>query len=312
MQQRPTTIHELILPYSNELSEIYFERMWQDLDDKQSVGTAGGYQAFDIPSLKIAIGLTSVTVYLNQTKQRWDGYVVPLERSIYHMNSWTGSPQILQDLESYQDQLKFPLSPTLAQVARFGVRARRAARNSDWSEALLNFTIALELLFSEKNQTSQAVSRRFAVVASKPTPEDFTAHRKEILSLYDRRRFVRRVFSATGILAVRFANPLRGLLVKGLESVANGFGALSPFSQNRQPEIFSFILAPPFQNAGVPLVHNSWKHHDSHVGTFNLTRITFLRPQASKEVSKNLGSQCLSESTIPLPHAPGGVQNQQS
>ncbi len=179
--------HEVLLRYYTELSAIYTERMWQDLDDKQAIGTAAGIEAFGVPSLKRSIGLASISVYLNQTKQRWDGYVVPEERSVFNMNSWIGSPPILQKLENFQSGLTFPPSPTLFQVSRFGVCARRAATRSDWAEALLNFTIALEMLFSEKNQTSQAVSRRFAVVASEPTPGAFTTHRKEILSLYDSR-----------------------------------------------------------------------------------------------------------------------------
>jgi hypothetical protein len=178
---------EVLLCYYYQLSLIYFERMWQDLDDKQSIGVAGGIEAFNVPSLKTALGLASVTIYLNQTKHRWDGYVVPYQKSEYIINSWTGYPDILQNLESFQAGLKFPLSPTLSQVARYGVRARRAASNSDWSEALLSFTIALEMLFSEKNQTSQAVSRRFAVAISGSTPLLFADYRKEILSLYDAR-----------------------------------------------------------------------------------------------------------------------------
>ncbi|MCX6880821.1 MAG: HEPN domain-containing protein [Verrucomicrobia bacterium] len=178
---------QVLLSYYEALTFSYAERMWQDLDDKQSIGGAAGLEAFDVPSLKRMPGTIFVSVYLNQTRHRWDGYVVPLALSMFHMNSWVGNPPILKTLNAYQADLTFPRSPTLSQVARFGVRARRAANRSDWAEALLNFTIALEMLFSERNQTGQAVSRRFAVVASEPVPEAFAAHRKEILSLYDAR-----------------------------------------------------------------------------------------------------------------------------
>lgn len=180
-------LRQVLLNYYEELSTYYTEWMWQDLDDRQSIGAAAGFEAFDVPSLKKDIpGSVSVTIYLNQTPHRWDGYVVPLEHGIYS-NTWSGRPPILQSLEAYQAGLEFPTSPTLAQVSRYGVRARRASRQSELAEALLNYTIALEMLFSEKNQTSQAISRRLAVLISDPNPVSYISSKKKILSLYDTR-----------------------------------------------------------------------------------------------------------------------------
>jgi hypothetical protein len=177
---------QTLLNYYESLTAFYTERMWQDLDDKQAVGAAAGHEVIDVPDLKRATGLSLIAVYLNQTTHKWDGYVVPSEHG-FRMNTWVGDPPILQTLKAFQEGIPSPLSPTLSQVCRFGVRGRRAANRNDWAEALLNFTIALEMLFSEKNQTSQSVSRRFAVVAADTTPEAFSALRREILSLYDAR-----------------------------------------------------------------------------------------------------------------------------
>ena len=177
---------QTLLSYYEELSSFYTDRMWQDLDDKQLIGAAAGFEVFDPPDLKQSNGLATVAVYLNQSSHRWDGYVVPLVHA-WRMNNWIGNPPILQTLKAFQANLTLPPSPTLSQVCRYGIRARRAAGRSDWAEALLNFTIALEMVFSEKSQTSQAVSRRFAVVASEPTPEAFALQRRQILSLYDAR-----------------------------------------------------------------------------------------------------------------------------
>jgi hypothetical protein len=177
---------QTLLSYYEEITGLYAEQMWQDLDDRQVIAAAAGIEVFGVPDLKRATGLAMISVYLNQTNHHWDGYVVPTEQG-FQMNTWIGNPPILQKLKDFQAGLPLPLSPTLAQVARYGVRARRAAARNDLAEALLSFTIALEMLFSEKNQTSQAVSRRFAVVASDPTPDAFTTHRREILSLYDSR-----------------------------------------------------------------------------------------------------------------------------
>ena len=176
----------VLLTYYNELSEHYTERMWQDLDDRQLIGAAAGIEAFNVPSLKASIGLVTVAVYLNQTSQREDGYVVPNERGLYS-NHWIGRPPILQTIEDYQSGIKFPISPILTQVARYGVRARRAASQNEFAEALLNFTIALEMLFSERNQTGQAISRRLAVLISEPNPKSYATSKKEIMSLYDNR-----------------------------------------------------------------------------------------------------------------------------
>ena len=177
---------EVLLTYYDELSEHYTEQMWQDLDDRQLIGAAAGIEPFNVPSLKASIGLVTVAVYLNQTSHRWDGYVVPNERGLYS-NHWIGSPPILQEIENYQSGIKFPISPTLTQVARYGVRARRAASQNEFAEALLNFTIALEMLFSERNQIGQTISRRLAVLISEPNPKSYAKSKKEIMSLYDNR-----------------------------------------------------------------------------------------------------------------------------
>lgn len=177
---------QVLLNYYRELSKYYIEQMWQDLDDRQSIGAAAGLEVFNVPSLKQCPGLSFVTVYLNQSMHPWDGYVVPVEHGIYY-NLLRGRPPILQALEDYQVDLEFPTSPTLSQVARYGVRARRAFNRNELAEALLNYTIAIEMLFSEKNQTSQAISRRLSVLISDPHPASYIASKKKILSLYDAR-----------------------------------------------------------------------------------------------------------------------------
>jgi hypothetical protein len=187
----PERIHEerfsqILLSYYEELSREYAEQVWRDLDDKQAVGAAAGFEAFGVPSIKHAPGISEVSVYLNQTKNSWDGYVVPLEKGL-QFNSWSGSPPVLKQLESYQKGLNFPYSPTLSQVARFGVKARRASSKGYWAEALLNFTIALEMLFSEKSQTSQNISRRLAVIVCENDPTSYSASKKKVLTLYDSR-----------------------------------------------------------------------------------------------------------------------------
>jgi hypothetical protein len=176
----------VLLNYYEEITSIYIEKMWQDLEDRQIVASAAGIEVFNVPKLKHAIGLSMIAVYLNQTSKRWDGYVVPTEHGL-RMNTWVGNPPILQELKAFQAALSPSRSATLAQVARYGTKARRAAKDRDWSEALLNFTIAVELLFSEKSQTSQSVSRRLAAATSEATPESYSTRRKEIISLYDAR-----------------------------------------------------------------------------------------------------------------------------
>lgn len=174
----------VLLQYYETLSEHYLEHMWQFLDDSQMVGAVVGHEIFNVPNLKRAFGTNIVSIFLNQTSNSWDGYVVPYQYiPTYKMA--LGKSLVLNSLKNYQLGIDFPLSPTLSQVSRYAVSAKRHAFQGLFPDALLNFTIALEMLFSDKGQTSQTISRRLAVLISDQNHESYKRNKRKVLELYD-------------------------------------------------------------------------------------------------------------------------------
>lgn len=177
----------LLLGYYEALSTIYTDAAWEELDRRQAICAASGLELFAVPDISRCPGLGVVTVYLNQSDHpRARGYVVPTTVGM-NANSWSGTPPILEKAKTLIEDLEYPYSPTLTQVARYVVRARRATEAEKWPDALLNYTIALEMLFSERSQTSQALARRVAVAVSKGVSAEYEPARKETLALYDAR-----------------------------------------------------------------------------------------------------------------------------
>ena len=81
---------------------------------------------------------------------------------------------------------------------------KKAMDRGAYSEGLLNYVIALEILFSEKNSANDSVASRTAAVVHRVNQKSYTEMRKEVLELYeDRSNYVHKGYSIKYLEAER-------------------------------------------------------------------------------------------------------------
>lgn len=193
-----TAAGDLILNYFETTSTKLEEMAWQDLDQRQALLAAFDLDVFRMHKLREIPFVHKVTVYLGFENPIPHGYVCPMTTAP-HMN-WMppdGEPlQRAREFEAKHLTGELPnteLGATIRSVARYAQLARECHRQREFSDSLLNAVIALEILFSEKEATTTAISTRTAVLIHHRVGKSFQEVRDEVSRLYDERsNFVHR------------------------------------------------------------------------------------------------------------------------
>lgn len=262
---RGTLDHEVLLRYYEELSKVLFEKMWDDLEGKQLLSSALDAGLIDTEKWRAIPGSQGVTIYLNQYKERWDGYTCPLGNMV-SANVIAGDSPFLKRAKDLEERYGSSQLPIIRQFCHFGVQGHRKLLDADVSGGFLQFMIALELLLGEKGNTTKAISNRAAVLISPASSESFVKTRSRIETIYNARsRYVHDGIHPTA----EIAEETKGIFVK----------------------LLSRILLHPFAGDDHELAHKEWKKNVDFVASgYDANRIP------SEELRALLGIEFESES----------------
>ena len=116
----------------------------------------------------------------------------------------------VEDVERFEKEYRLAASSKdeihniIRAMCRSIHEGKKAMDRRAYSEGLLNYVIALEILFSEKNSTSDSVASRTAVVVHRVNQKPYAKMRSEVLELYDyRSKYVHKGYSIKYLEAER-------------------------------------------------------------------------------------------------------------
>jgi hypothetical protein len=217
-----TSFEHLVLLYNEALSAIHIEEMWDDLDRTQLVSSVFNKNIFDVESYKSSDygkNFMAVTVYLNKSQDR-EGYVVPnAKRQLSFLIIPTR--KLLEDHIKLSDELgvsdfeKSEFGRTINTFSEFIRQAIRFSNIQRYNDALLYCMIALENIFSEKNNATEKTCARVAALTHLRMDggKTYFEANAELKKLYEARsRFVHAGESCDSALADKIIEYARELL----------------------------------------------------------------------------------------------------
>lgn len=225
--------YEILLRYYEEVSKVLFERMWDDLEEKQLLSSALDSGLIDTEKWRTIPASQGVTIYLNQYEAKWDGYTCPLGHMV-SANVIAGDSTYLNGVKDLERRHGSFQPPIVRQFCHFGVQGHRKLRAADVSGGFLQFMIALELLLGEKGNTTKSISNRAAVLISPASLESFENTRSRIETIYNARsRYVHDGIHPTAEVAEE---------TKAIYTI-----------------LLSRVLLHPFEGVDHELAHKEWK-----------------------------------------------------
>jgi hypothetical protein len=209
----------LLLNYFNHVSRFHFEQMVDDIDSKQQLLTPFGLDVVDVKSLIRTPATQRVSVYFRiEGQTRW-GYVVP-EGYGFNINWLRPDAGRLQSVSAFESRYALESMPdselnsVLKAVARCAHLGRRWFEQGLLSDALVNYVISLEILFSDKEAVTSSVCSRTAVVAHRGIGKPYAELRKEVDDLYKvRSKYVHKGKAASTDDCVRLETLVREVIL---------------------------------------------------------------------------------------------------
>lgn len=188
--------YQLVLDYYEAMARYHLDMMWHDFSEKQLLYVGLGHSILNVRQFSREIGTQRITVYLGLTgKKKNAGYVVPTssQRTFYipPPTKQAAKLEALQHQYALKSLAGSALYPLLQSVCRSVEQADTFRSEERPDEAFLYSVIALEQVFSERENTTKAVSGRTAMLVHRQLKMDYPAAQRRIEELYDlRSRFV--------------------------------------------------------------------------------------------------------------------------
>jgi hypothetical protein len=170
-------------------SDSHQNAMWQAIEDAFLLPNALGVHLFNFAQLRWLAGAEIWTFYTGLgpgEKFSWVGkqvVMLPLKTPSFG----EAQPVLARLAKNYQfDRIrKSKLYPLLQNVSRSLIRSRNHLVGQRVDESFLFLIIAIEQVFSEKENTTQAVTRRTAIVVHRQLNMDYASASKHVGALYD-------------------------------------------------------------------------------------------------------------------------------
>jgi Apea-like HEPN len=181
------------------LVDYYFECLTRNLQDSfrhefqvaQEVLVAFGAPYLDLDRPQVWNGGTFVSIY-QKIGKNYSGYFCPLGMwvSIDFAQADRRVPAKAEELKknfSFAGLDSSEIRQTLGTYCRFILKAKVYESENRWDEAFLHYVIALDLLFGEKDASTQKVSKRTAIVVSRALSEEFLSIINRMKMVYEKR-----------------------------------------------------------------------------------------------------------------------------
>jgi hypothetical protein len=185
---RATIWNRAIESYFGQMSDAYISEFWDRLDEAQQLLVASGAPALNVHRLRLLPLVEYVSCFM-EINGTW-GHVFPgLGLVLLDLASMDKRIPILEKtlMEDYGIDPKSPLPPPVRSYTAFVTKALRYETDGMLDDSLLHFVIALELLFSERQMTSESIKRRVALLIHRPLELSLQDTERIIQKLYDAR-----------------------------------------------------------------------------------------------------------------------------
>lgn len=181
------------------LSDYYFELysmhlralFYADFREAQEVLVAAGAPFIDLEQPQAWNGGSFVSVFTNIGKHR-AGYFCPLETNVsidfaQADKRFPAKAEELRKIFSFDGLKNWEIHKTLQTYCRFVVKAKIHETHGREDEAFLHYVVALDLLFGEKDSSTQKVSKRASIVVSRRFGKPFVNIMEQMIDIYGKR-----------------------------------------------------------------------------------------------------------------------------
>lgn len=181
----------LIEHYHQYCSRVFASAMWSEFEDAWLLPQSLGLHQFDIPAFQrmpggnmwtilSGIGPSSAHSWVGSTEDEAPIKVLDLDRIAASLTS-------LSEKLHFNALQKSSLFPLIQSVSRSLVRSTSHLMGGRQDESFLFLVIAIEQVFSQKQNTTQAIVSRTSLVTHLFLQVNFQEAQKKIRSLYDSR-----------------------------------------------------------------------------------------------------------------------------
>ncbi|HZY36378.1 MAG TPA: hypothetical protein VFE53_06995 [Mucilaginibacter sp.] len=190
---------EALLIYFEKLSELLFEDFWVSFTEQQSLQISLGIPYINVEKFTRQLYAEKISVYSNiNAFNKSIGYVVPMQQSSlnvsfpHSLNDRIGEKKIeLLTKFGFIEFTNSEFHKTIQSYSKFIAKAYVHLDESRYNEAFLHFVIALDLLFGDKGESTQTVSKRAAILTHLTFDVTFDEQKRTLQKIYDiRSRYV--------------------------------------------------------------------------------------------------------------------------
>ncbi len=182
---------EAIYFYFEELSKVYEEEFYNKFDEAQELVTFLSNSYLDLKQWNLFLYPNIyLTIFLNFDKDSKLGWIVPkAKKTTLKLGEGPTNQEIyrLKNKYGFSDFGNGELDIAFRKFISFCSKGERYLIGSKINEAFLHNVIALDLLFGDKDASTQSVARRTAFVIGFSNSEDFDLSVKKIKNIYDLR-----------------------------------------------------------------------------------------------------------------------------
>lgn len=180
--------NSLVLNYFESTSRILQDRALDELERKEAPYWALEASPFEVGLFRENNGVERISVFLQfDDKETKGGYVVPLQTTFtMKLPDWKALEPRRREIQTSLSDNAPSFDGSANVFFRFASLCRRAAAFGRHNEAFLNAVIAMEILFSEKVETTKSVVSRTAALVWRRY-NSFSESEKKIKELYDMR-----------------------------------------------------------------------------------------------------------------------------
>jgi hypothetical protein len=212
VQSAESIEHKIIDAYYEAVAANRLDGLRRDFMESQSVPAAAGVPVLDATDPHFWINSSFVCVFTWRTPQLV-GYFCPLGQYA-KLDFGHADEKMRAKLTFLKEQYQFTqltasdLHRLIGTFSRFVMLARLRSDREQYAEGFLNYVIALDLVFGEKDASNQAISTRVGVITAPKLGVPFDSARERMKQIYGlRSQFVHRG-KPVGQDAVELVRPL--------------------------------------------------------------------------------------------------------
>ncbi len=179
--------------YFSSLNYLLFHDFFREHSAAQAPYVTMGGPFLDIENNNFFLASRQVSIFLNVAQEKNSGWVAPgsivpmtLDLADAHVRIPKIQKELKRDFE-FQGFKNSPLDRNIRLFCEFVLKARRYEAEGILDDAMLNYIIALELIFSDERSIKSSFVDRISVVLSGGELDKFTGQCRQVGELYDDR-----------------------------------------------------------------------------------------------------------------------------